>query len=212
MNIELLAWSQGPLVNGTQAQPEEIAEVAGRTCYKSPVKDAEKRATFLRGIIKSGHESVIEHCTATIRITGISRALTHQLVRHRLFSFSQQSQRYVKENEAEYIVPNAIKTNPEACKKFNDLMDKIWTTYRELFDLGIKKEDCRAVLPNAACTEIVVTGNFREWRHFIELRADIHAQTEIRHLAHLIAHKLSEIAPNVFNDQLERYADTDCEV
>lgn len=202
MNVELIA---------NTPNPEEVIEQCGRTCYKSPEKDAETRAKFIAGIIHAGHTSVIEHATATFRITGVSRSLTHQLVRHRLFSFSQQSQRYVKETEPNYITPISIqedlaegsdkKLDPiklTAHKIYDDCMRNCWRTYQTLIELGIKKEDARFVLPNAACTEICVSGNFREWYNFLNLRLDVHAQWEIRQLAWLILDKLMAIAPNVF--------------
>ena len=202
MNVELIA---------NTPNPEEVIEQCGRTCYKSPEKDAETRAKFIAGIIHAGHTSVIEHATATFRITGVSRSLTHQLVRHRLFSFSQQSQRYVKETEPNYITPTSIKedlaegsdkkldpTTRAAHKIYDDCMQNCWRTYQTLIELGIKKEDARFVLPNAACTEICVSGNFREWYNFLNLRLDVHAQWEIRQLAWLILDKLMAIAPNVF--------------
>ena len=202
MNVELIA---------NTPNPEEVIEQCGRTCYKSPEKDAETRAKFITGIIRAGHTSVIEHATATFRITGVSRSLTHQLVRHRLFSFSQQSQRYVKETEPNYITPISIqevlaegsdkKLDPitlAAHKIYDDCMQNCWRTYQALIELGIKKEDARFVLPNAACTEICVSGNFREWYNFLSLRLDVHAQWEIRQLAWMILDKLMAIAPNVF--------------
>ena len=197
MNIELLTYTP---------DPEAIIEKAGRTCYKSPEKNAEHRAKFLKGIVKAGHTSVIEHASATFRITGVSRALTHQLVRHRHFSFCQQSQRYVKENEPKYVSPEF--PNDEAKKIYDDFMKSAWETYSKLFEVGMKKEDARFVLPNAACTEIVVTGNFREWHQFLDLRLDVHAQWEIRALSNMILDKLMEIAPNIFDDLVEKYRKT----
>ena len=183
--------------------PEAIIEKAGRTCYKSPEKDAEHRAKFLQGIIRNGHTAVLEHSSATFRITGVSRALTHQLVRHRHFSFCQQSQRYVKENEPQYVSPEF--PNEEAKKIYDEFMLNAWNIYSKLVEYGMKKEDARFVLPNAACTEIVVTGNFREWHQFLELRLDSHAQWEIRQLANLLLIKLLEIAPNIFEDLKIKY-------
>lgn len=212
MEIELIAHTPNP---------EEVIEKCGRTCYKSPEKDAETRAKFIAGIIRSGHTSVIEHASATFRLKGVSRSLTHQLVRHRLFSFSQQSQRYVKEGEPNYVTPPALHV-PEvldsadktldpmqvaARKIYDDCMRNCWNTYKTLLELGLKKEDARFVLPNAACTEICVTGNFREWYNFLELRLDVHAQWEIRTLAWAILDKLIGIAPNVFNDLRDKHKD-----
>ena len=209
MNVELIA---------NTPNPEEVIEQCGRTCYKSPEKDAETRAKFIAGIIHAGHTSVIEHATATFRITGVSRSLTHQLVRHRLFSFSQQSQRYVKETEPNYITPTSIQEDlakgtdknfdpmtRAAHKIYDDCMQNCWRTYQILIELGIKKEDARFVLPNAACTEICVSGNFREWYNFLNLRLDVHAQWEIRQLAWMILDRLMASAPNVFCELQEKF-------
>lgn len=204
MNIELIAYTP---------DPEKVIERGARTCYKSKEKDAEATEKFIKGIVKAGHESVIEHASATFKINGISRALTHQLVRHRHFSFSQQSQRYCSFDKITngmegnwYVTPESvINSGIDGIFKYNDCMQKIVDTYKYLVDNGVKPEDARFLLPNAAKTEIVVTGNFREWRHFIEMRADIHAQWEIRELAKMILTELYKIAPAVFEDLVEKY-------
>jgi thymidylate synthase (FAD) len=129
---------------------------------------------------------------------GVSRALTHQLVRHRIASYSQRSQRYVKETEPNYVTPPSIEKTIGV--DYHDFMKKIWEYYNELLKAGIKGEDARFVLPNACCSSLYVTMNFRELRHFLKLRTSKHAQWEIRNMAKEIHHQLMEIAPNVFKD------------
>ena len=144
-------------------EAEKLIETAGRTSYLSfgkQGKDTEK--AFIRMLIKRGHLSVLEHAYATFRISGISRAFTHQLVRHRLCSFTQQSQRYVDESKFNYIEPLSIKNHPEAHSAFVDFMEKARKAYQELQKLGIKKEDARFVLPNATESQIVVTAKDRK--------------------------------------------------
>lgn len=182
-------------------EAEKLIEVAGRTSYLSfgkQGKDTEK--AFIRMLIKRGHLSVLEHAYATFRISGISRAFTHQLVRHRLCAFTQQSQRYVDESNFNYIEPLSIKNHPEAHSAFVDFMEKARKAYQELQKLGIKKEDARFVLPNATESQIVVTANLREWRHIIELRSESGAQWEIRKAAIEILKILKRHAPTIFEN------------
>jgi thymidylate synthase (FAD) len=161
-------------------------------------QDSEKR--FIRMLVKSGHHSVLEHAYATFRISGASRSFTHQLVRHRLCSFIQQSQRYVDESKFNYIEPDSIKNNPKAHSIFIDLMSKAKEAYLKLNKLKIKKEDARYVLPNAVESEIVVSANFREWRNIIDLRGKAQAQWEIRRVTIEILKILKKHAPNIFGD------------
>jgi len=180
---------------------EKLIEAAGRTSYMSFDKqgeDTEKR--FIRMLIKSGHLSVLEHAYATFRISGASRSFTHQLVRHRLCSFIQQSQRYVDETNFKYIEPDSIRNNPEARSIFIDFMDQAKKAYLKLNKLKIKKEDARYVLPNAVESQIVVSANFREWRHIIDLRGKPQSQWEIRRVAIEILKILKNHAPTVFGD------------
>jgi thymidylate synthase (FAD) len=180
---------------------EKLIEAAGRTSYLSFDKqgeDSEKR--FIRMLIKSGHLSVLEHAYATFRISGASRAFTHQLVRHRLCSFIQQSQRYVDESNFNYIEPDSIKNNPEAHSVFVDFIGKAKEAYLKLNRLKIKKEDARYVLPNAVESQIVVSANFREWRRIIDLRGKAQSQWEIRRVTIEILRILKHHAPNVFGD------------
>jgi len=176
--------------------PEMIIEIAGRTCYQSQAGNP----AIIKNWIKAGHESVIEHASITFRLSGVTRAMTHQLVRHRLASYSQKSQRYVDENNFNYVMPIEIKRNEKAYKIFKNLMNDINTAYKKLRELDIKKEDARSVLPNATTTEIITTMNFRELRNFFNLRTSKHAQKEIRSVAIEMLFEAVKIAPNVFQD------------
>ncbi len=155
---------------------------------------------FIEMLIKTGHTSVLEHAVATFRVEGGSRSFTHQLVRHRIASFTQQSQRYVEETGFKYVFPPSIKNNPESERLYRDFMENAKKIYMELRKLGIQKEDARFVLPNAVCSEIVISANFREWRHIIELRGHPSAQWEIREMAIEVLKVLKEKAPSVFCD------------
>jgi thymidylate synthase (FAD) len=180
---------------------EKVIEKAGRTSYQSFEKQTENSyKKFITMLIRSKHESVLEHASASFKISGISRALTHQLVRHRLCSFTQQSQRYVNENDFNYIEPDEIKNNPSAHKIYTELMEHVRTQYSQLRDLGIRKEDARFILPNSIESEIIMTANFRELRHVIRLRGEKAAQWEIRRLAIEILKILKREVPNVFQD------------
>lgn len=180
---------------------EKLIESAGRVAYLSFKKQRRgSEEKFIKMIIKSGHFSVLEHAYATFRIKGGSRAFTHQLVRHRLCSYTQQSQRYVNESKFDYIEPESTKNNREAHTLFVNFIDKAKEVYFGLQKLGIKNEDARFVLPNAVESQIIVTANFREWRHIIELRGSSNAQWEIRKVAIEILKILKKYAPTVFED------------
>lgn len=178
---------------------EKIIELAGRTCYKSePGNHA-----IIQKWIAAGHLSVIEHASATFRASGVSRALTHQLVRHRVASYSQESQRYIEQKSAKFICPESVIANPALFAIYDGCIDRIQKAYAELVKYGIPKEDARYLLPNATQTEIVFTMNFRELRHFFELRCDRHAQWEIHDMSKEMLSMMIDIAPNVFGDMKE---------
>ncbi|TFG11732.1 MAG: FAD-dependent thymidylate synthase [Promethearchaeota archaeon] len=180
---------------------EKVIETAGRTSYQSFEKQTDSSyKPFIKMLIRNKHESVLEHATASFKISGISRALTHQLVRHRLCSFTQQSQRYVNEDNFNYIEPDEIRDNPNTHKIYIDLMEHIRNQYSQLRDLGIKKEDARFILPNSTESEIIMTANFRELRHVLTLRGEKAAQWEIRRLAIEILKILKKKVPDVFQD------------
>lgn len=186
---------------------EKFIEDAARTCYQSEIKEGHIVGNLIKALIKNEHESVLEHASATFRNSEISRALTHQLVRHRLCAYSQQSQRYVKESMFDYGIPPSIFNVSELREKFIEDMRKIQDMYDFYKSKGIKNEDARFVLPNACYTEIVMTANFREWRHIFSVRCDKHAQWEIRDMAKEILRQLYEKCPNVFGDLKEKFLD-----
>jgi thymidylate synthase (FAD) len=180
---------------------EKLIETAGRTSHLSfdkQGKNTEKE--FIRMLLKMGHYSVLEHAYATFRISDVSRSFTNQLVRHRLCSYTQQSQRYVDESRFNYIEPESIKNNPKAHSLFIRYIEDAKVIYSELQKLGIENEDARFVLPNAVESRIVVTANFREWRHIIGLRGNPDAQWEIREAAIEVLKILRKYAPTVFED------------
>jgi thymidylate synthase (FAD) len=155
---------------------------------------------FIRMLIGNGHLSVLEHASASVRLTGVSRALTHQLVRHRMASFTQQSQRYVNEETFGFVEPPSVAANPESHEAFVDFMERSRDVYHRLQEMGVRNEDARFVLPNAVESEIVITANLREWRHLLETRGESAAQWEIRRVAGAVLRLLRERAPAVFGD------------
>ena len=195
MLVELLAITQYLHGDGT---PEALLEHAGRVCYRSDSHG--NPGAFITARIRAGHESIIEHASATFEISGISRACSHQLVRHRLASFSQESQRHVDMSDPALVIPDAIADDPHARAVWDDFAKKVKSTYEELRELGVLKEDARFVLPNAAATRIIVTMNFRELRHFFTVRLHPAAQWEIRELAQRMLELVRPYAPSVFTD------------
>lgn len=151
--------------------------------------------------IKAGHTSPLEHAQATFMVAGISRSCLAQLTRHRIgMSYSVKSMRYVEEEFPDVVVPQSIVDDEPSYRGYAAVCRKAWMIYEQMIARGIKKEDARFVLPIATSTTVQVTGNFRAWRHFIELRTDKRAQWEIRELANEILCVLKNKAPNVFGD------------
>ncbi|MDF2568874.1 MAG: thyX [Sporomusa sp.] len=185
--------------------PERTVAMSARLCYSA--SGAEELAqtmpdtqvgNLIDKLIDMGHLSTFEHASFTFAIEGISRVLTHQLVRHRIASYSQQSQRYVAEHGFEYIVPTTVAANAEAKAKYEALMQQIQNTYDELVALGVHQEDARYVLANATETKIVVTMNARSLLHFFEKRCCQRAQWEIRKLANAMLNEVQLVAPRLF--------------
>lgn len=226
------------LENYTQ-DGEILVELACRNCYQSfnRFNPPDSTKDLIPRVIQQGHHSVLEHASATFLIKGVSRALTHELCRHRHFSFSQESQRYVnycdkpatdqagikgkarkKTKDFTYYTPQDIAEmndgdfeertigihgegwiNTEVLN-YQTVINLCYEYYEFLLSKGIKPEDARYVLPNAACSDIYVSGNIRTWRHFLMLRCHPKAMTEIRELAHRIKDVLKEKFPNCFWD------------
>ncbi len=203
----------------TSEAAEILAEIAGRTCYMSFGKGRKSNQDYLENILASKHGSVLEHAVWNLLITGVSRALTHELVRHRAgFGYSQLSQRYVDESDARYVVPPLYQQNDELRAKWQETVDLVRAAYESLAAATTDyvqqrhpemtprdrrkwaRQAARSILPNACETKIFVTGNSRAWRHFLELRGSIHADTEIRLLAVEVARVLLKESPNIFHD------------
>jgi len=190
-------------LNSITPDAEAAIELAARTCYQSQYKGDGK---LIGALIKNGHHSALEHAYATFKFSGVSRVMTHQLVRHRLCSFNQKSQRYVSEDQFDYVTPPAIKKHQAL---YDSHMKTIQSMYNEWIIRGVKKEDARFVLPNACCSEIVTTCNFREWRSIFAVRCDKHAQWEIRYAMTKCLDILNDHAPNVFADLAKTYLQKD---
>jgi len=192
------------LINYTP-NPEMLVAAAARLCY-SPVGaekilddfTSEDAKLFLQKLVKMGHFSPLEHVSFTFAIEGVSRVLSHQLVRHRIgASYSQKSQRYVKEKQFEYVVPPSIQKTPEVEKIFREKMADIQQAYNQLLQY-VPGEDARYILPNATETKLVVTFNVRSLYHFFQLRCCMRAQWEIRSLAELMLSEVRKVAPLLF--------------
>jgi thymidylate synthase (FAD) len=194
------------LLNHTP-EPERAIAAAARLCY-APVGAAEllEKMTdeavrkVLKTVTTSGHLSALEHASYTFAIDGVSRAMTHQLVRHRLASYNQQSQRYVSYDDPAFIVPPEIDADPEKRLAFITACGDAFLAYRAMVDAGVPAEDARYLLPNAMETKIVVTMNIRELLHFLELRCCRRAQWEIRAVADRMLELAEPTAPYIFLD------------
>jgi thymidylate synthase (FAD) len=200
MRVEIIGFSHYELGDGS---PEGLLERAGRACYRSEGQGRPGR--FLQARIREGHESIIEHASVTFDISGISRACSHQLVRHRIASYSQESQRYVDMSAPEFVTPPSVAENAEAQAIWDEFLAQVGETYRRLRALGVRKEDARFVLPNATATRIIVTMNLRSLRHLFEVRCDKAAQWEIRALALEMLRQVHELVPAVFQDLYDRF-------
>ena len=193
MRVKLLAYTQNA---------DAICAAAGRSCYSEKssmelvdsMKDPQKT---LGKIVGMGHHSVIEHAVFTFSVEGVSRSLTHQLVRHRVASYSQQSQRYVSMDKPTYVIPKTVEADPELKKVYEDTMKDIWESYNKLVE-KIPPEDARYVLPNGCTTNITITMNARELFHFFTLRCCNRAQWEIRDLADEMLRECKRVSPIIF--------------
>jgi thymidylate synthase (FAD) len=201
----------------TEIAGEKLCEVAGRVCYMSfarPRPGGNK--AYLDRILESAHGSVLEHAVFNFIITGVSRSFTHELVRHRAgFGYSQLSQRYVDESVADFVEPHCIAEDAELHAVWLAAVEECQSAYIKLVDglmhkfaaepdktlrRKLARQAARSVLPNATETKIFVTGNARALRHFIEMRANEHAETEIRIVADKMLEQLRKAAPNLFGD------------
>jgi thymidylate synthase (FAD) len=197
MNVKLIGYTSNPeklpamaaILTHSKVKPETLNKTSGK-----------EQLVVLEQVLKLGHTSVIEHASFTFAISDVSRSLTHQLVRHRIASYSQQSQRYVNLNEPNYVIPPSIEKNKRMKKAYEETMETIWTYYNKLLELKIPAEDARYVLPNGTCTNIMVTMNARSLLNFFELRCCLHAQWEIRLLANKMLQEVKKVAPLIFKN------------
>lgn len=200
--------------NNEATSADVLTEFAGRVCYRSfdrPNPATRSNRDYLRHILEVGHESVLAHAHVAFHVEGVSRALTHELVRHRFLAFSQESQRFVDASDVDVVVPPLLDDNPATADLRERLLREFYLArhaYEEIADALIKRgvprkharEAARAVLPNCAETRLVVSGNLRAWRDFIKLRREPSADAEIRRFALAVAGELARIAPNAFQD------------
>lgn len=195
MNVKLITWTPNP---------EKTVAAAARLCYSSvpaseiaqniPEEDVGK---LIETLIQKGHESPLEHASLTFAIDGVSRALSHQLVRHRIASYSQKSQRYVDEKAFNWVIPPSLEKNPAAKDLFEAQIESIRQCYAELCAM-VPREDARYILPNACETKLVVTMNARSLLHFFRVRCCRRAQWEIRSLAGIMLEEVRKVAPELF--------------
>ena len=197
MNVKLIGFSLNPEKMPAMAAKLTHSKIKPEDLDKSSDKELK---SILEYVMNQGHTSVIEHACFTFAISGVSRSLTHQLVRHRIASYAQQSQRYVDFKEPNYVVPPKIAKNNQMKKAYEKTMNTIWEQYNKLLEMGIPAEDSRFVLPNAACTNIMVTMNARSLLNFFELRCCMHAQWEIRQLANKMLKEVKKVAPIIFKN------------
>ena len=200
MEVKLIAYTPNP---------DGLANLCAETCVSKTIPTIKTSANGLRSLqeaLDSHHESVIEHCSFTFAVSGVSRALTHQLVRHRVASYSQQSQRsvrmaYSSRDCFDYVIPKSIWDNSEARALYENHMKATAEIYGRLVDCyKLPMEDARYILPNATCTNVIVTMNARELLHFFSLRCCERAQWEIRELADKMLRICKEVSPTIFED------------
>jgi thymidylate synthase (FAD) len=196
MKVKLIAHTPNPEKLCGSAASVAYSEDGFEANYDKDDGSAEK---ILNHCVKSGHHSITEHATFTFSIEGISRACSHQLVRHRLASYTQQSQRYVKFDELPFVIPPKIEGNPEHKKLFDETMEQLSENYKKLLDAGVPAEDARYIYPNAAKTNFAVTMNARELMHFFSLRCCERAQWEIRQLADEMLKEVLKVSSVLFS-------------
>lgn len=201
---------------GDVADADELAEIAGRGCYlswKRPNPKTRENVDYLKHILEVQHESVLAHATATFYVSGVSRALTHELVRSRFLVYSQESQRYVDGGSTEMVVPPALRGEegqewPPGTPEMSEAIMAARRAYKDIVQILTEKgfprkqarEAARAVLPNATATSLTVTGNMRAWRDLLKQRYHVAADAEIREFASVLLLELRKIAPNSFQD------------
>jgi len=209
LKVKLIAYSKlSDFIESKNKDPDLIIAESGSISHSKDFKNVDDQKTrHLIDLLKSlGHESVFEHVSFTFRIEGISRVCSHQLVRHRMASFTQQSQRYVPLNP-EFIIPESL-IDSEFSDEVKNILENARSLYKKMVEKGIRKEDARFILPQAVETKIIVTMNGRELRHFISLRAEKDAQWEIRKLAIEMLKEAYKVAPILLEDLYKKYVES----
>lgn len=209
MELELLVWTP---------QPERTCAAAARLCTSdsSPLQtiwqglSEERVKSTIARVLRNGHLSILEHASFTFAAIGLSRACTHQLVRHRVASFAQQSQRHLPVHDREPVTPPSLRDHDQAQRLFREAYSRTQDVYEQLLILGIPAEDARYLLPQACSTRILFTMNARELRHFLRMRCCEKAQWEIRGLAWLVRERLLRVAPGLFGDSGPACFQADC--
>ena len=202
-----------PIEVDVPSDADFLAEGAGRACYSSFSRPNKRTATteaYVDNILQLQHYSVLAHGSVTFYIEGVSRSLTHELIRSRFLAFSQLSQRYVNSAHMDWVCPPQYLDNPDAQKELDDIWKISIATYERLSDIQLQRdisrkrsrEAARAVLPNMCETKIVVTGNHRAFRDFIAQRKTMTADLEIHRLAEILLEKLTDLAPATYSDML----------
>ena len=215
--FEGMPWSAW--VTDSERDASSLVEFAGRACYQSwqkPNPATSSNEGYVSHILEMQHYSVLEHAGFAVMLTGLSRSVSHELVRHRHMSFSQLSQRFVNEDEAPFVVPPLFREDPEALVVFEDLYTRTRDAYKRLVEIGTRKlvamedktlrrkrvrEAARAVLPNMTETHMVMSGNHRAWREFFEKRGELHVDAEMREVALAIFKQVAQpLAPAIYKD------------
>lgn len=189
-------------------EPDRVVAYAARLCYSSKppdvlweeVADEEKRRKTIRVVVSRGHHSVLEHAVFTFLVEGCSRVCTHQLVRHRMASYSHRSHRYTPISAEAFTIPPSVAGNPEAQRLYEEHISRSVELYRKLMDMGIPREDARFLVPQAVSSPILVSMNARELLHFFGLRLCLRAQWEIRQVAALMLNEVRRVAPVIFEN------------
>lgn len=196
------------LLNYTPQPDFTVATAMRQSRFKGSVMNLDLTEKDVKHLIslalKLGHYSVFEHISFTFAVEGISRSCSHQFVRHRFFAFTQQSQRFIKESDFPYIIPETIKRDEKSYKLFNEAMQYISNVYEKLSD-KVPIEDARFILPNATETKLVATANARELMHFFHERMSKYAQWEIRRVAELMFDEVRKVAPIIFNEEFKSF-------
>ncbi len=197
MRVSLIRYTPDPELTVASAARLCYSEISASQILEKLTKEQVER--LLQQVIASGHHSVLEHASFTFAIDDLSRAASHQLVRHRLASYSQQSQRYVRFKSPEFVCPPTIAADAQLKEMFDEAVLAAFEHYRKLLEAGVPAEDARYVLPNATTTRLVMTMNARELMHASSIRLCMRAQWEIRELFELLKAEVQKVAPSIGN-------------